>query len=476
MSTLPTASPPPPKTWTVGSITYTRPQLIHVFFWLLWGDFCLTIMDGFVMGPVLTLQMKAAGASNAAIGFLNGTVMAIMSALLVSVIGTASDRHRGRLGRRMPFLLWSTPPLAICLGLVGFSRQIAEFFRSSAPGLADALSSVAAWTLPGAAGLAPQVHLFLAVLTVTLVAYKLFDLFPQSIYYYLWADVVPAKLMGTFACLFRVVAALGMFVGNRYFLGWASSHPELLYIGAGALYLCSFILMALIVKEGEYPPPPPRVHRSLGWIGSVLQYIRECFAHPFYWKIYVMSACFIIAVKSFNQFAPVFGTEGMKLTPERYGELTSWKDLITIVPFLILGPLADRFHPLRMGLIAYVVVIAASFASFFLIRSELSFLILMTATFTAIAIYQASTGAIMPRLLPREQYGQFNAANSVVWQLGWAISAWGCGRFLDAVGDHRYLFAWVGTFCVVGLCAMVWLFLDWRRLGGDEAYAPPKTF
>ncbi|HRK31733.1 MAG TPA: MFS transporter [Tepidisphaeraceae bacterium] len=461
----------PPSKWSVGTIHYTRGRLLNVFFWLLWGDFCLTLMDNFVIGQVLNLQLDAAGVSKSTIGFLNGTVMAVLSAMLVSVIGTASDRHRGRLGRRMPFLLWSTPPLAVCLLLVGFSPRLAAWLGESHPSLAQVLASLAS-TIPGAGGLPPATHTFLAVLTCSLVLYKLFDLFPQSVYYYLWADVIPARLMGTFACMFRIVAAVGMFVFNRFLLGWAATHPEALYIGAGGLYLLSFVAMSLLVKEGEYAPPPPRPP-SRRWTASIALYCRECFTSGFYWKLFITNACFIIAVKSFISFAPIFGTKGMNLTPQRFGELISIKDLVTIVPFLILGPLADRYHPLRAGLVAYFLVLASGIASFFLIKGETSFAIWMTATFTAIAVFQAATGAIMPRLLPRERYGQFNSANSVVWQLGWATAAWLCGAFLDWSGDMRYLFVWFSAFSLVGFITMVWLYFDWKRLGGDESYMPP---
>ncbi len=467
-----TSQPPGGKTWTVGTLTYTRHQLLNVFFWLLWGDFCLTLMDGFVTGPVLNLQLDAAGLSKSTIGFLNGTVMAVMSALLVSVIGTASDRHRGRLGRRLPFLLWSTPPLAFCLLLVGFSPRLAIWLGESSPAAAAFFGKLAS-IIPGAGGLPPATHTFLAILTFSLVVYKLFDLFPQSVYYYLWADVIPAKLMGTFACMFRIVASIGMFLFNRYLLGWAATHPEALYIGAAGLYLLSFIAMSFLVKEGQYAPAPARPPKRR-WLTSVRMYAAECYTSAFYWKLFITNACFIIAVKSFMSFAPIFGTKGMNLSQQRYGELISIKDLVTIIPFLLLGPLADRYHPLRAGLVAYFLVLACGLTSFFMIRNEFTFAVWMTATFTAIAVFQAATGAIMPRLLPRERYGQFNSANSVVWQLGWATAAWMCGKFLDAMGDMRYLFLWFAAFCFVGFISMIWLYFDWKRLGGDEHYVPPE--
>ena len=79
---------------------------------MLWGDFCLNLMDSGVQPNVIPLQLKKYGASMSAIGFLTGSVVELMSIVGVVMISTWSDRHRGRLGRRMPFMLYATPPLA----------------------------------------------------------------------------------------------------------------------------------------------------------------------------------------------------------------------------------------------------------------------------------------------------------------------------------------------------------------------------
>lgn len=468
---------------TVGTLTYTPASLLNVFFWLLWGDFVLTLMDNGVVGNVVQLQLKSYGASNATIGFLGGTVTALMSALGVAAISTASDRHRGPRGRRIPFMLWATPPLAICLASVGFSPQIAHALERLSPSLASLFAKTAAAVLPGVAGLPPATHLILAVLTLTLTAYRVFDLFPQTVYYYLWADVVPARMIGMFACCFRIVAAVGMFVFNQFLLGKAATHPEWLYAGAAALYFVSFIAMCLIVKEGEYPPPPDTGRSATGSlprrpsapITRALDYIRESYSSGFYWKFFLMSGAFIIAVKSLNQFAIIFGTETLGLSPQRYGELISWKDLITIVPFIVLAPIIDRYHPLRAGIAALFVVVAASVLCFFFIRGERSFQILITLTYVAIAVYQAATGAINVRILPRERFGQFNSANVIVWQLGWAAASIACGKFLDLIGNNRFLFLWFAAFSGFGLVMTLLVYRDWKQLGGDEGYVPPLS-
>jgi hypothetical protein len=169
----------------------------------------------------------------------------------------------------------------------------------------------------------------------------------------------------------------------------------------------------------------------------------------------------------------------MGLTAERYGQIVSWRNLVAIIPFLIMGPIADRYHPLRAGIGAGIALMLTAFACFFFIHGERSFEWMVIAVFAAVAVYQAATGAIGPRLLPRDKYGQFSSANSVVWQIGWAIASTLCGLFLDhttrldtrtGIASHpenyQYLFIWVGSFFLAGVIFSLALFKHWKRVAG----------
>ena len=230
------------RIWRVGTITYTRGSLSNVFVWMLWGDFCLTLMDFGVVPNLVPLQMKKHGASGMMIGFVTGTVMELMSTVMVAIVSTWSDRHRGRLGRRMPFLLWATPPLALCLVLLGYSPKLAAWLAEIAPGAVAGINLGA---------------LTIGTMTVALTAYKFFDIVPQSVYYYLFPDVIPAKLMGTFTALFRVVGALGTMLFNWKLITYVETHPEWICLFAAGLYLFAFLMLVLMVREGDYPPPEP---------------------------------------------------------------------------------------------------------------------------------------------------------------------------------------------------------------------------
>src|SRR5947208_15801973 len=91
------------RTWSVGTLVYNRSGLINVFFWMLWGDFCLSLMDGGVGRYVVPLQLKKYGASNTLIAVINRSLIELLILVLCPVISTWSDRHRSRMGRRIPF-------------------------------------------------------------------------------------------------------------------------------------------------------------------------------------------------------------------------------------------------------------------------------------------------------------------------------------------------------------------------------------
>ena len=117
-------SHPGGKTYSVGSLVYNRKGLAVLFAWMLWGDFCFTLMET-VVGPIiLSSKLGSLGASNTLIALIMTTVPGIMNTTVCPWVSFRSDRHRGRLGRRIPFILYTLPFLSLFLVLLGYSEQI----------------------------------------------------------------------------------------------------------------------------------------------------------------------------------------------------------------------------------------------------------------------------------------------------------------------------------------------------------------
>jgi Na+/melibiose symporter-like transporter len=452
----------PEKTWSVGTLTYNKPKLVNVFFWMLWGDFCLNLMDSGVQPNVIPLQLKKYGASMSAIGFLTGTVVEIMSIVMVVIISTWSDRHRGPIGRRMPFMLYATPPLALCLIALGFSPEIAHWLQRTAPGFFGtmALSS-----------------LVIGVIAVTMIGYKFFDLFPQSLYYCLFADVIPQKVMGTFASLFRVCATAGSLVFSWFLLKHAEDNPELICVLAGVLYLFAFIMLAAMVREGDYPPPEPVKGGPIleRFADTTRRYVRECYSLGYYWKFYLFCFCFMCGFQPFGRFLVFYGKEMTHGDLDRLGKINTARDIVQMGVFFLIGPLIDKLHPIRAALFSYILIIVAAAVSFFWIHGTWSFAVFVILTFAAVAAFQGAFLALPPRILPRQQYGQFLSANSMLWHFGLMVLLPICGRLLDVQGS-RFVFAWFFAFSSVGIVMLYLLYQDWKRLGGDKDYTPPTPW
>jgi Na+/melibiose symporter-like transporter len=419
-------------------------------------------MDSGVVPNVVPLQMKKYGASGFEIGLLTGTVMEILATAMVAVISTWSDRHRGRLGRRMPFILWSTPPLAIFLALLGFSPELAGWVKGH---------------VPGGMGSVSHASLTLAMMSVLMVGYKFFDNFPQSVYYYLWPDVIPARVMGTFACWFRVVATMGVLLFNWYLLKYAVDRPGMICLLAAGMYLVSFLALVVMVREGAYPPPEARptgapVERA---VKSVGRYMRECYSHSFYWKIYLFNVFFICGFVPFRMFLNIYATDTRHIDLGKLGHAYAIRDIIQMGVFLALGPIVDRIHPIRAGVAANVLTLATGLAAaLFVGGGETGFLVWTVAVFASVAIFQASTSALGPRILPQKQYGQFCSANAMVFHVGLMAAMPAAGWVFDRIG-YRYIYAWFAVFAVLSSASVILLYYDWKRLGGDENYVAPMV-
>lgn len=450
--------------YSVGTLTYTRAGLIQVFIWLLLGDFCLHLMDNGVVPTLVPLQFESLGASKTVYNLVAVTLINVMYTVLVPIVSVWSDRTRTRIGRRRPFLLIATPLLALTLIALGFSVNIARFAQELMPDLLGgyATTSVA---------LAVTIGLF--------IAFKFFDMFPQSVYYYMWPDVIPAPWMGVFGALFRVFYAGGSLIFNQFLIGLAKRHPEEIYIGSAIAYMLAFTLLVWRVKEPEYPKVEEREADAplfARFISLTKSYFRDCFSHPFYLKYYFAMAAFQMGYQVFMANLIYYGKaiygdseEGLK----SYGQVMARKDGLWILIYLALVPVMIKLHPVRAGVLGYVVMTLTAVTAMLVVHDPMSFQIMTIAMFASVALYLGGTAAIGPRLLPKAYYGQFASAGAVVFRLSVAMVGWIAGIVFDYAGV-RFVYAWLAIFLTLGTVLMVSLFQDWKRLGGDEHYVAPE--
>ena len=68
------------------------------------------------------------------------------------------------------------------------------------------------------------------VMGVLIVLYDVFNVFVNSLYWYLFRDVVPGAFLGRFMAAFRVVGILAGMIWNQYFYGQVQVRTREIYV------------------------------------------------------------------------------------------------------------------------------------------------------------------------------------------------------------------------------------------------------
>ncbi len=470
----PSAGPgwgPEPKTYRAGTLTYTKPALAILFFWLIWGDFCYTVMEA-VTGPIMQLKFKSLNASNTEIGLILGTFPGIVYSILNPIISFRSDRFRSRWGRRIPFIAFSLPFLVIFLVALGLGDRIGLWLHGHFGYLLPGLSATQSVVL---------------ALGILLVSFTFFNTFVTSTFWYLFNDVVPEPLLARFMSWFRVVGLASGAFYNFFILPHSATHATEIFLFAALLYLVGFGLMCLNVREGQYPPPDPYVGGGTGPVAAIKCYAVGTHAFPHYWYLWINT--FIGAIGGGTGTFMLYFYLTIGLTLKEYSVIEGCVLVIAGVLTPIAGWLADRFHPIR-------VVLVASLVSLFIIAPvNLSWLFWHPApavVFWVILIIRtclaAPTQALMGmwdppmlmRLFPRANYGQFCSTNGVWRAVGHIIGGGLAGGYLDIVSHwvgrdeaYYYLPVWNLCFGLPGFYFLYRLYRSWQSHGGDQSYVAP---
>ncbi|MBP6508667.1 MAG: MFS transporter, partial [Opitutaceae bacterium] len=415
---------------------------------------------------VVPLQLRWEGAGDTLIGF-NGSVSSLIAFLWYPIVGAQSDRHRGRLGRRRPFLLWCILPVVLSLLLLGLAK----------PAGAQVVEILAGFGLGSRITLAGCT---IAWVFACLLIFLLFNAYVVQVYACLVADVIPPEVLGKFAGFYRAVGALGSLAFNRWIFGWVEGHTFHVYALIGLIYATAFTLLVWRVKEGTYPPPPPKA--AGGRLGAIKGYLQQCFAHPLYLNFYT------ITFFSWGALAPMgfmvfFATQAGKpgyadtlgLSLQQFGEIKGWTFLVQIPVFLIVGYFVDRFHPVRVAVVGMLFTWLSFLGCFWFIHDERTLLFWMCLNQGSIAIYLGAAMALGPRILPLGRYGQFVSANVIFGISSLIFAPPLVGWLLSELRNYRYVFLFSGFGNLCAFIACITLYLQWKRIGGDKNYRPPAV-
>jgi len=460
-----------PKLYQCGTLVYTKAALMVLFFWLLWGDVCYTLMES-VTGPIMLLKFDGLGAPKWQIGLIAATIPTAVYSFLNPVISFKSDRYRSRWGRRIPFILFTLPFLVLALVGLAFGDRLGFWLHGHFNPAGLSANQMAIYTLGG-----------------LLVTFTFFNTFVCSTFWYLFNDVVPVGLLARFMSWFRVVGTLSAAGYSFFILQFSKSYSTEIFLGAAGLYMVGFGLMCYFVREGEYPPPAPYVGAPRGPGAMVATYAAECHSHKHYWYLWICT--FIGSIgNGIGAFDLLFKQDGIGLDLEHIGYLAGTISITVSVLIIGSGWLADRFHPIRVvmaaSIMSLVLVTPASMIWLFWHPSpQVAFWASIAMGIGLMAPAAALGGMWDPpmlmRVFPRAQYGTFCSTNAVWRSLGGMLGGTLAGGFIDfmtpLVGQKQaYCFSpvWSLCFAIPSFFFFIKFYQSWKRLGGDEAYVAPE--
>jgi len=484
ISSNPKEVPPTGKgIWQTGTLTYTASSLTILFFWLLLGDFSWFMRERSVT-PMSQWYLNQLAVPSMVFGLLISSLPAILQIIVAPWISVRSDRHRGPWGRRIPYLLWTTPIASVAMVGLALTPLLAgalHRFAASDPS-AGSLASGLSSTLVGKS-------LNSLLQNETLVAVVLFGVFwtvfeaasiaGKPIFDGLINDVVPRSLLGRFFGLFRAISLIDGMIFNYWIMGHVPDHFTVIMLAIALFYSVAFLWMCLRVREGRYPQPvspssseDPRSSRVLY---NVKTYCRQCFAQPYYLLVLAFLLMANVSFVPVNVFAVPYAKH-VGLSMDIYGKALALTFLVSLCLSYFLGWMADRFHPLRMAIASLVGYAILSAWGGLFARDSTSFLVSWILHGVLSGCYFTSAASLSLRLFPQERFAQFASAAATLLAVSHIFTAPVVGWLIDATGkDFRYTFRSGFILSLLTILIGIVLYRQFEKHGGPRLYKAPEV-
>jgi MFS family permease len=454
----------PRKLWTTGTLAYTSGGLVVLFFWLLWGDFAWSMRERSV-GPMAQWYLSHLNVPSLVFGLLASSFPAVVSLVIGPVISVKSDRHRGARGRRIPFLLLTTP-IAV-FGMLGLALTpvLAHYVRTLMPGANEMLVSVVCFGVFWA-------------------AYELAFVASKAVFDGLVNDVVPREFLGRFYGLFRAISLIDGMIFNFWIMGRVPTHFTLILCVIAVFYGIAFTWVCLKVKEGRYPPPrePPPAAPGKGARGGfvfrfaaeIRTYCRECFTNSYYLLVFVMLMLGTASLAPLNVFQIPYANH-LGVSMDLYGRCLSLVFLISLGLSFFLGWLCDVFHPLRVVMASLAGYACVMLAGGLYATTPASFLAVWVGHGVLAGCYFTSVASLGLRLFPHSRFAQFASAATMFTSLANMTIAPVIGTLIDATGKFYRLTFFSGLAAsLLALVCGAFVYSRFMKLGGPKNYTAPE--
>lgn len=479
----------PKSKWSVGTLTYTAAGLAVLFALLLWGDFAWSMKDRVVFPMTVKLAKDRFGLNDTLYSILIISFPNFTNIFLMPIVSYLSDRHRGRLGRRIPFLLFTTPFIVAGLLGIGLNAEIGRLIEPLMPSVVG----IGNWGMDAA---------HFSLLVAFCFFWVLFDFgntLASAIFNALVNDVVPQRIIGRFFSLFRIISLLAGILYNYYLFEHALDWFKWIFLVLGALYAAGLYSMCFFVKEGKYPPPeeiPADKSKFQRVFGALIDYFRQCFSVPYYRWIIVALLLANISFHPINDFSIQYA-KAIDVPDSTYGQLLAITYCFSIVLSYPLGALADRFHPIRTSFVSLAAYAVLMLVGWLVVgnpwQAEFTYHIpglmsgsksLVLSSFAIVFIihgvvsgcFFTLSSSLPLRLFPGSIFAQFASANAMILALGTTVIVPAFGYFLDVQDSNYHLLFLLGAaLSLISAVAFVKIHFYYKRFGGDENYIAPDV-
>lgn len=492
-----------------GDAAYTVFGLLMLFAWLLWFDFCFSLMEG-VLGSILQFKLNNELHITAKMWMIFMTMLpAVMNFTLNPFFSIKSDRHRGPRGRRIPFLMYGTPMVCAVLALIGFGNEIAAWAHASL------VPWIGSWlpTWLGRADVLETSKDMAAIWTFGILSLVFFivNMPLATTFYYLFNDVVPQEHFVKFMAYMRVVGTAAGMIYSAYIFGfsdktgpldislgfWSYStesiwYPKVILVGAAAFYMLAGFVAYFKIREPHYPPPAPlaKGQSFLAKTGNTVKTIvKECFSHRFYILIFVTMTVEFFGYLMSGFQNPMRKNLGMNL--QTLGAIGAWGGAVSLVLTILTAGYGDRFRPVPLMVVAMVFLfMTAPIGMLFLIPGlspewylgiQVAYMVVHIPIGIVLGL---ASGPLYMEIMPRERYGQFSAAGVMIRMvmanlLGALFAGWLMDKLREWHGGSdycwRYTFVWNFVFQGALFICYYLLYRMWKRMGGKKGFKPPPV-
>ena len=414
----------PLKIFTCGTLKYSQQQLYVLFFWLMWNDFMIMLLEcPSQFGALIQMSL---GASMTQVAIFT-QVTTLVTFWINPVFSTWSDRTRTPWGRRRPFLFATTPPLAALIISIPYMPTLYHYLLRYP------------WAATFFHHLPLQINGGVFMIGVMSIALAVVNAMVLAIFSYLYWDVVPQEVLGRFGAVSKIVLSVMGLIWNYFFYGMAQHHMKAVCVGIALFALCAYLLSVWKVKEGEYPPPDK--HKTGGWLAPIRAYVVECYSDPFY--LWIFGGLVMRSVAGAGgYFTGEYINFDLHLSWYTIGKLNCAPMVIAIVLGFVFGTMTDKLHPVRVFPWTILALAFTSLGSYIFLTGATSYLIWQCLTQIANFAYGIVYGALLPQIYPMEKFGQFCSACVLAQAAVGFITNIPFSMFFDWIGSHRFPYLW----------------------------------